>query len=62
MVVTLAPVCLFSSATITHLSSALSLGVDKACVSLVSLAKALHRLLTAMAVGSRADVLAAAVY
>jgi preprotein translocase subunit SecG len=61
-VVALVPVCLLSSATIADLSSAVSLGVDRTFVNLVSLKKTLLKLTMALAVRSRADILAAAVY
>lgn len=61
-VATWTPMCLFSSATIADLSSGLSLGVDRTCVSLMSFTKRLLRLAMALAVGSSVDILVAAVY
>lgn len=56
------PACLASSATMAALSSALSVGASRMAPSLGSLSRRLPRLARALAVGSRADDLAAAVY
>ena len=61
-VATLAPVCLLSSATIADLSSSVSLGVDRTFVNLGSFINTLLSLTMALAVRSRVDLLAAAVY
>jgi hypothetical protein len=58
----LAPACLDSSATMAPLSSAVRVGADRMAASLGSFSSRAERLLRALAVGSRLEVLAAAVY
>lgn len=57
-----APACLASSATMAALSSAVRVGAARICDSLASFSTMALRLLRALAVGSRVEVLAAAVY
>lgn len=56
------PVSLASSPTMSDLSAAVSVGVDRICNSLASFSTTLPRLAMARAVGSSVDDLDAAVY
>lgn len=58
----MAPDCLLSSATMADLSSVLRVGALRMATRLGSLARRLPRVVRALAVGSRVDDLAAAVY
>jgi hypothetical protein len=57
-----APACLASSATTAERSSSVRVGAERMAVSLVSFSTRALRVLRALAVGSRVDDLAAAVY